>query len=308
MLNFHSPTLEDKAWVDALLEGTEYFGCFCTFATFYLWKDLYATDVARLGGAFLTRGRDDEGNVYYMYPLGREYDIRACIAALRADAAALGGRLLIYCAEQWQCDELRAAFPEEFAYEETRSEFDYLYRSEHLIELSGKKLHAKRNHVSKFMRMYPDWVYETITTENLPECIDFAANWLEQAIAGEDDEERVRELCMENSAIALALRHYKTLGMVGGLLRVGGRVIAITLGEPLNRRVFVTHFEKADTEFDGAYAAINQQFAANQLASYEYINREEDMGLEGLRKAKLSYHPDILLEKYCVKDISTSLS
>lgn len=305
MLDFHSPTLDDKAWVDEVLEGTEYFGCFCTFATFFLWKDLYATEVARLNGAFLTRGKDEEGHFYYMYPLGREYDIRECIAALRADAAALGTRLLIYCAEKWQCDELRAAFPNEFVYEETRSEFDYLYRSDNLIHLSGKKFHAKRNHVSKFMRMYPDWAYENISPENLSECIDFAAHWLEKSIAGEDDEEQVRELCMENSAIAMALKNYKTLGLVGGLLRVGGSVIAVTLGEPINHRVFVTHFEKADTDVDGAYAAINNQFALHRLASYEYINREEDMGLEGLRRAKLSYHPDILLEKYRVEDIST---
>ena len=107
---------------------------------------------------------------------------------------------------------------------------------------------------------------------------------------------------MENYAIALALRHYDEMGFVGGLLRVGGKVIALTLGEPLNRRVFVTHFEKADTDYEGAYTMINRQFAVHRLADYEYINREEDMGLESLRKAKLSYHPDILLKKYRVED------
>lgn len=106
---------------------------------------------------------------------------------------------------------------------------------------------------------------------------------------------------MENSAIALALREFDVLGMVGGLLRVGGRVIAVTIGEPINRRVFVTHFEKADVDYDGAYAVINREFAAHRLSSYEYVNREEDMGQEGLRKAKLSYYPDILLEKYTIR-------
>ena len=119
-----------------------------------------------------------------------------------------------------------------------------------------------------------------------------------------EDEEQVYELCMENSAIALALRQFDTLGMAGGLLRVGGRVVAITIGEPINSRVFVTHFEKADTDYDGAYTMINNQFAINRLSGYEYINREEDMDKEGLRRAKLSYYPAILLEKFSARDIS----
>ncbi len=302
-LSFHKPTLDDKPWVDDVFSGTAYYGCFCTFATFFLWKDMYATEVTHFQNALLTRGRGSDGSLYYMYPMGRDYDIRACIEAMRADAAAQGQTLLIYCAEEWQCDELRTAFPGAFAYEATRSEFDYLYRSEHLVHLSGKKFHAKRNHISRFTRLYPDWQYENISSANLAECAAFVGRWLDQAVAQETDEEQIFELCMENSAIALALRHFETLGLVGGLLRVNGNVMAVTIGEPINSRVFVTHFEKADTNFDGAYAVINQQFAMNQLASYEYINREEDMGREGLRKAKLSYHPDILLEKYCVREI-----
>ncbi len=303
MLDFHSPTLDDKTWIDEIFEGTEYFGCFCSFATLFLWKDLYSTEVARLGDCCLIRGKDEDGSIYYMYPLGKSYDINDCIAALRADASLLGRNLLIYCAEKWQCGELRAAFPDEFDYSESRNEFDYIYRSDNLINLSGKKFHSKRNHISRFVRMYPDWKYENISEDNLHECLDFVGNWLEKSIEGQD-EEQVLELCMENSAIALALKNYVALGIVGGLLRVGGRVIAVTLGEPINSRVFATHFEKADTDFEGAYAVINNQFAINQLASYEYINREEDLGLEGLRKAKLSYNPDILLEKYRIEDIS----
>lgn len=302
-LDFHIPTLDDKTWIDEIYEGTEYFGCFCTFATLYLWKELYYTEVARFGDALLIRGKNDRDEWYYMYPLGKAYDIRETIAVLRADAAEKHSKLVIYCAEQWQCDELRGAFPDEFAYTGSRGEFDYIYRTENLIHLPGKKFHAKRNHISKFMRTYPDWTYENIGPDNLAECIAFTSAWLEKAIVGQDDEQ-IYELCMENSAIALALRQFDTLGMAGGLLRVSGRVAAITLGEPINRRVFVTHFEKADTDIDGAYTMINQQFAVNRLADYEYINREEDLGLEGLRKAKLSYHPDILLEKFNIRDLT----
>lgn len=303
MIDFHIPTLEDKAWVDEVLEDTEYFGCFCAFATLWLWKDLYYTEVARFGDALLIRGLDEEKRLYYMYPMGKSYDIRALIRILRRDAATQGTTLLIYCAEKWQCDELRREFPGEFAFSEQRGDFDYIYRSEKLISLSGKKYHAKRNHISKFTRSYPDWSYEDISEENISECIAFAGRQLEKAIAGQD-EEQVYELCMENSAIALALKFFDALGLVGGLLRVGDRIAAITIGEPLNARVFVTHFEKADTDFEGVYSMINQCFASHRLAGYEYINREEDMDREGLRRAKLSYYPDILLEKFRVEDIA----
>ena len=270
MLDFHVPTLEDKPWIDGILEGTEYFGCFCSFATLWLWKERYFTEVAQMDNCLLLRGVDDGKNTYYMYPMGKDYDIRTAIAALRGDASCHGGRLVIYCAEKWQCDELRAAFPGEFAFEEQRGDFDYVYRSENLIHLSGKKFHAKRNHISKFMRSYPDWTYEEIGGANISECMEFANSVLQKAIAGENGEE-VAELCMENTAIAKALRHFEWLGMVGGLLRVGGRIVAMTIGEPLNKRVFVTHFEKADTDYDGAYTMINHEFAVNRLSAFEYI-------------------------------------
>lgn len=304
MFDFHEPTLEDKPWMDGIFEGTEYFGCFCSFATLWLWKERYFTEVARMDGCLLLRGVDDEKNTYYMYPMGKGYDIKTAIATLRDDAASHGSRLIIYCAEKWQCDELREAFPGEFAFEEQRGDFDYVYRSENLIHLSGKKFHAKRNHISKFKRSYPNWTYEDISDSNIPECMDFASAMLEKAIVGQDRDEAA-ELRMENIAIAKALGHFEMLGMAGGLLRVGGRIVAMTIGEPLNRRVFVTHFEKADTDYDGAYTMINQQFAVHRLSAYEYINREEDMDKEGLRKAKLSYYPEILLEKFSAEDVSS---
>ena len=303
MLDFHEPTLEDKPWIDEIFEGTEYFGCFCSFATLWLWKERYYTEVCRLDDCLLLRGIDDENNTYYMFPMGKKVDVRCAISALRADAESRGDRLMIYCAENWQCDQLRETFPGEFAFAPQRGDYDYIYRSEDLINLSGKKYHAKRNHISKFMRSYPDWRYEDIGSGNAMECMEFAGRLLEEAVAGQSEEE-ARELCMENTAIAKALRRFDTLGMVGGLIRVGGRIVAMTIGEPLNPRVFVTHFEKADTACDGAYSMINHAFAVNRLSGYEYINREEDMDKEGLRKAKLSYYPAILLEKFCAQDKS----
>ena len=303
MLDFHMPTLDDKPWIDEIFKGTEYFGCFCSFATLWLWEKRYFTEVARMDDCLLLRGVDDEKNTYYMYPMGKKYDIRKAIAALREDAERSGTHLTIYCAEGWECNELREVFPGEFAFAEQRGDYDYIYRTEDLINLSGKKYHAKRNHISKFVRSYPDWQYEGIDSMNIQECLEFAGTLLEKSTIGLDDDEE-SELRMENVAITKALHHFDTLGLVGGLLRVGGRVVAFTIGEPINSRVFVTHFEKADSDFDGAYTMINNQFAKSRLSDYEYDNREEDMDKEGLRKAKLSYYPAILLEKYSAEDIS----
>lgn len=299
--DFHKPTENDRQWMNEVLSGTDYFGSFNAFGSLWLWKDMYRIEVVRFQDAALLRGRAGENMTYYMYPIGRSYDVREAVTVMRRNAEEQGTKLVMYSVEERQLDELREAFPGEFSFEETRWDFDYIYRSEHLIALSGKKFHSKRNHISQFQRLYPDWQYEDISAANVNECIACAGEWLKKAIEGQD-EERVFQLCMENSVIALALRHYDEMGFVGGLLRVGGKVIALTLGEPLNRRVFATHFEKANTDFEGAYTMINKQFAAHRLADYEYINREEDMGVESLRKAKLSYHPDILLKKYRVED------
>lgn len=301
MLDFHKPTENDKEWVDSLLKDTEYFGCFYSFATVFLWSDVYGSEIACYGNAWLIRGGDKNNDLHYMYPAGKEYDIKEIIPILREDAASFGQSLVIACAEKWQCEELNSAFPDEFRMEDDRDDYDYIYLSDNLVNLKGKKFHAKRNHISKFIRSYPDWQFESISDENAVECIEAATMWLEKSLPEVDSDEQ-RHLCFENSAIAYAVRNREALGMIGGLLRVDGKVIAMTIGEPLNSRVFVTHFEKADTEHDGAYAMINNQFAINSLSGYEYINREEDLGLEGLRKSKLSYYPDILLEKFMLYD------
>ena len=109
-----------------------------------------------------------------------------------------------------------------------------------------------------------------------------------------EDASKQKEVC----AVRKAFHHYDVLGLVGGILRVDGEIVGYTLGEPLNSDTFVVHIEKAFSEVRGAYPTINNQFVSHCASNFTYINREEDMGLEGLRKAKLSYQPEILLTKY----------
>ncbi len=185
-------------------------------------------------------------------------------------------------------------YPGKFQIAYDRDSADYVYETEKLTTLAGKKLHGKRNHINKFKENYPNWVYEPVTGENVEECFQMALKWRKEAECEQDEEKRA-EMCVTLNA----LRLLEELQLKGGLLRAepGGEVIAFTIGEPLNPDTFVVHIEKAFAEVQGAYPMINQQFVAHEAQGYQYVNREEDTGAEGLRKAKLSYRPAFLVEK-----------
>ncbi len=288
MLNFKPITIEDREWIVPLLKTSDFRGSEYSFAGNYIWGTQYHIEVCKWKERYLASVGEQCPS--FLFPAGSS-DLAEAIEAL-----------LQYCREKaisfhmhGICEEakaeLEAAFPEQFRFEEDRDNFDYIYTSESLITLSGKKLHAKRNHVNQFKQN--NWCFEPITPENRAECLEMNAAWC--AVNGcFEDPSKQKEVC----AIQKAFRHYDTLELVGGILRVDDRVVGYTLGEPLNSDTFVVHIEKAFSDVRGAYPTINNQFVSHCAASFRYINREEDMGLEGLRKAKLSYHPEILLKKY----------
>lgn len=187
-------------------------------------------------------------------------------------------------------------FPGKFDYWPIPKYDDYIYDAKSLITLAGKKLHAKRNHINKFKSLYPDWSYEDITPQNMPEVILMSAEWRRiNETAGD------KSLRDESRAMDVALCEFFNLGLSGGLIRAEGRVVAFSMGDRLNRDTWLVHIEKAFSDVPGAYAVINQQFAERHCESYLYINREDDSGDEGLRKAKLSYYPAMRTEKYAAR-------
>jgi hypothetical protein len=188
--------------------------------------------------------------------------------------------------------QMEAWYPGQFTVEYLRDEADYVYETEKLATLAGKKLHGKRNHINKFKTLYQDWSYEPISEENVEECFQMALEWRNEN-GCEEDIEKNAEMCVTLNY----LRLFKELGMKGGLIRVDGKVVAFCVGEPVCKDTFVVHVEKAFSEVEGAYPMINQQFVQHECMDYLYVNREEDTGAEGLRKAKLSYHPVFLVEK-----------
>jgi hypothetical protein len=163
--------------------------------------------------------------------------------------------------------------------------------------LTGKKLHGQRNHINKFKILYPDYKTELITEKSFKECMEMNLEWCKAnglntntVCSGNN-----YELCAVNQAFA----NYEALGCIGILIRINDKVIAFTLGTARNSEVFDTHFEKALYEYDGAFKVINQEFAkVLGEHNFKYINREEDLGDEGLRRSKLSYNPAFMVKKY----------
>ena len=175
-----------------------------------------------------------------------------------------------------------------------RDGMDYVYLRQELAELKGKKYQPKRNHISYF-KNNQNWTYERIDKSNISECIEMSRKWLE-GFPG--DYEYIEDLQGEFKIIQKAFESYEELGFTGGLIRTDGKVIAYTMGEEMSSDMFCIHFEKAFSNIRGAYPMINQQFVLNELSSYTYVDREDDLGIENMRKAKLSYYPFSLPEKY----------
>ena len=174
---------------------------------------------------------------------------------------------------------------------EDRDNADYVYRREDLATLAGRHFTKKRNHINQCLAAY-DCRYEIITQETVAECLAMQDRW-----CAARDCKAEPGLCGEYRAIEETLRHYTEFGLTGGGIRIEGTIEAFTVGEELNPSTAVCHFEKAMPEFHGLAQLINQWFAKNNLADFAYVNREQDLGIPGLRRAKESYSPDHLVEK-----------
>ncbi len=294
MLDWHPVTLQDRDWMTERLRREPREGCEYGFANIFAYSaaiDLFVTDT---NGCFVTKCVFDDYNAY-CFPIGgdKHAAIREVVKEIRANKAEAE----IYGMNDTDAAILEAAFPGAFHIQKERDSFDYVYLREDLVNLSGKKYQSKRNHISFFERNFR-WSYERITPETIPECVAMSRQWLQ-----ESHPEQRAELEDEYKIIEAAFRNYEALGCVGGLLRVDGQVVAFCLGEALTDDMFCVHFEKAFASVRGAYPMINRQFVQNELATFCHINREDDLGGENLRKAKLSYHPAFFVEKYEMRTV-----
>lgn len=298
-LEFKRPQLSDRDLIQKYLKQRKTRSCEMTFANVYLWSRHYPTGYAIVEDMLVFASLEDE--LSFTFPWGSK-DPRPALETLMAYCREKQIPFLLHNATQESFERLEELYPGRFQIEYERPYADYVYETEKLANLSGKKYHGKKNHVNRFIRTYSDWSYEAVGPENVEECFQMALRWRE--LNGcEEDEEKLAEICVTLNF----LRLFQELEMCGGLLRVNGEIAAFCIGEAVCDDTMVVHVEKAFSDIPGAYAMINQQFAKHQAAGYRYLNREDDVGDEGLRQAKLSYHPAFLVEKGVISEKETRL-
>lgn len=264
------------------------------FTSNFIWREIYKLQAARFKDRLVIMS--DPENPSFIFPTGTG-SVNDVIIALDTYTKSKEVPLIFNTVLNEDRAKIEEAFPGKFLFEPDRDVYDYIYESKRLISLSGKKLSAKRNHINRFKENHPNWQYEAITRDNIDEAHQMSQEWCR--MAGCIDNEGLFD---ESCAVEQAFKYYFDLELKGGLLRDGqGKVIAFTIGEPQNNDTFLIHIEKAFHEIQGSYQMINQLFAAENTQQYTYINREDDAGDKGLRRAKLSYYPDFLVEKSSAK-------
>jgi len=279
--------LEDKALCSRLFKRYPPLISEFTFTNLFAWRHAYQFSVSQLDDLLLVVSLKD--GVFRLFdPLGPVQEKRGVIQK----CFALGkGRPIRFIRLPPETVDL---FKEEasFKIEEDRDNFDYVYLTKDLIDLKGQDFDAKRNFIKRFKQEFA-FDYKILTADNIRDCLFFQEEW---CLA--KDCQHTEGLAKEKEAMQEMLAHFQALGVRGAMIEVNGKVEAVTLGEPLNRETFVIHIEKANGALVGIYQVINQAFCAQEAAGFKYVNREQDLGVSGLRKSKESYHPCAMIKKY----------
>ncbi len=287
MLEFKVIELSDKSWIKELLRKSDFRGCEYSFANNMAWRRLYETKISRYKDFYISCSH--KYGVQFTFPAG-EGDYKDVIEQMKEYAGLNNSPLIIGSVTNKNLKLFEELYSGQYTALADENCFDYIYEAESLINLAGKKYHKKRNHIKKLYEN--NWEYSELTEKDYNDCIEFAVRSYNDNKAY-DDESSVSE----QFAINTFFTQFKELDLKGGVIRVNGKLEGFTIGEAINSDTYGIHIEKANASVQGAYAAINREFAESAASGYKYINREEDLGIEGLRKSKRSYYPAFLLEK-----------
>lgn len=294
MLTFKKIDISDKDWICKLLNISNFMGAEYSFANNMAWH--------RLSNSLITHYKDfytvlmpENDTFMFTFPAGTG-DYLEIINLLREYSKMHNKKCSIFGVTKEYISFFEQNFQGEYSITYLDDSSDYIYLAKDLINLKGKKYHSKRNHLKK-MDNY-NWSFSELTEKDFEDCIVFSTNMYNQKDGYID-----HSAIVEQYAIDTFFKYYKQFNLMGGTIRIDGKLVAFTIGERLNSNTVVVHIEKADTKYNGLYVLINNQFVKRfcDSADIVYINREEDLGIEGLRKAKKSYHPVFKVEKYLIE-------
>ena len=293
MFSFKLIKLEDKNLLQPILSNIPYQLCNFTFTNMIIWGATYSPAYCMIDGMLCIISQPEEKK-YFNFPLGNT-DEKQVIDKLMEYAKSIDIPFTMINITEEMKAKLEAFYPDKFRFSFSEDYSDYLYNTEDLLSLQGKKYQPKRNHINKFKRLYPDYKYNSMTKNDIEECFEMHKQWAKDHCEHNQlNETLANETCATRKTLFL----FEQLDLKGGVLRVDSKVVAFTLGQPINSNTFDVCIEKAFPKYEGAYPMINQSFLQEQVSRYQFINREEDLGEEGLRKAKLSYYPVRQVRKY----------
>lgn len=289
-LIWKEPQIEDINLMKTIISSDKQFGSDCSYANIFLLRKKYNIKICYFEGMLLRKYNGKKGRRGFGFPIGKG-DYKKAIDILLHEE---NGNVEFCLLSEQQKNILDSIWPRKFDFIFERANSDYIYLQEELSKLQGKKYHKKKNHYSRFLKKYNDMHFEQLTCHNKKDALYVSQKWFEEKYGDMDVSKE-----FEYQEIEEAIRLYEALKLCGGILYCENMPVAMSIASEVNNEVCDIHFEKALKKYadDGAYAVINKEFA-NNLNMYCYINREEDIGIEGLRKAKLSYYPYRVYDKY----------
>lgn len=299
---FKNIDINSKKELDPYFDMVDYEACEYCFTTLYMWQHVYKTGYY-IGDDFAVLVGEYEGNSFSILPLATKERLPEVIDFVIDYFKNINKKVYLRGITKEIIDVLNETHPGKFEYIEERDLFDYIYDAESLRTLAGRKNQKKRNHINYFLKEYDGrFEYKLLDKENFDECLKLMKDW---TINKEEHDSFDEGMDDELVAIKKIFNNYDILKdrvKVFGIY-IDGKLEAFSIGEFLNKNMALIHIEKANPEIRGLYPLINQQFLVKEFADVEFVNREEDLGIEGLRKAKLSYHPCRFIEKYTVRGL-----
>lgn len=294
VLKFYKLNIEDKSYFEKYISEYEFNSCEYCFANLYLWRNACEIEYAEFENCIIIKKKNFEGKTYFMQPLGYKKDnLRVLVEQLRGYKTEHNMDYLFADLEKFFVDDLLNCYNNDLEILEDRNNFDYIYNTKDLVNLSGKKLHNKKNHYNQFIKGY-NYTLKALNEQTITDCLLLEKKWLENV------NEKDNFLNHEYEGIKDLLINFDKLQLKGMAVCVENKVIAFTIGEKINAKTAIIHIEKADPSYNGIYAFINKTFVEKYFNEVPSINREQDLGKEGLIKAKQSYKPFEFVEKYMV--------